>query len=126
MEKVIFIIKAIATSILYVLWYFDIMSEPLVGIGVELLSVGYILAPNVAGNKIIRGKNQALNGFSRNIIGDNFQRNQITGAFTNNTIGNGFKDNNIKNASNNWQKYGIIITTLLDLIYIVLTIWYNK
>lgn len=72
MKKTILIIGAIATLILAILWYYDKVSEPLVTVGIGVLTVlGYIFLPdeqkqntkikqnhsgtgdNIAGNKTV-------------------------------------------------------------------------
>ena len=69
MKKAILIIGATVTLILAVLWYFDIVSEPLVAIGTGVLTVvGYIFAPaNNAKKTTIKQKHS---GEGDNVAGD--------------------------------------------------------
>ena len=88
MKKAILIIGAIVTLTLAILWYFDIVSEPLVAIGTGVLTVvGYIFVPannankttitqkhygegdNVSGDKI-EGDNYYLDGSGNVVIQD--------------------------------------------------------
>ncbi len=69
MKKIILIIGSIFTLLLTVLWYFNIVSEPLVAIGTAILTaIGYILIPDEKqGDKTTI--NQKHTGQGDNVVG---------------------------------------------------------
>lgn len=77
MKNVILIIGALTTLVLAVLWYYNVVSEPIVSIGTGILTVlGYILIPDKKKSKIV--VKQQHTGYGDNVLGNKTITNNYT------------------------------------------------